>query len=178
MWLDPYSTLNHSENCVHSNIPWHTSYSFPFFSSLMDLNSFTGFIAHNFWWLGSDCLCLGILTGVVVVKETVFGLGSVHIPIFLQAYLKASLPSNTKTSPPQDPAQLSFRESLLPFDTKWFESLSQGQWGCTNANTWGRCILPEAAWVISVMEQNVKVMGSCCSWQFNPRLPKFFPTKL
>lgn len=42
-------------------------------------------------------------------------------------------------------------------------------------NTWGSCIGLEAARVTTVMEQNVKVVSSYCSFQFNSIASKFFP---
>lgn len=84
----------------------------------MYLNSYTGLVCVTCPSLPIVMLRLSLLGYLNGVKESLSELASVHVPIFLQASLKASLHSNTKTSPPQDPAQLSFRESLLPFGTK------------------------------------------------------------
>lgn len=48
---------------------------------------------------------------------------------------------------PQDPAQLSFRESLLPFSTRWFEKLTHSPRGCMILSQYlGKVHQPRGSW--------------------------------
>ena len=105
--------------------PWHPSYLFPFFGTFMDLNSYSGLVCVPCPQLPIVMLRLSLLGYPDGGKG-----GSLWAGLCAHSNFPAGISESIIAFQPQDPAQLSFGESLLPFSTRWFEKLIHRPRGC------------------------------------------------
>lgn len=125
MWLNPHPSVNRTENCVHANVPGILPINFHFFGKFTDLNSYSGLVCVTCPQLPIVMLWLPLLEYPDGGKG-----GSLWAGLCAYSNFPAVISESFVAFQPQDPAQLSFRESPLPFSTRWFEKLTHSPCDC------------------------------------------------
>ena len=112
--------------CMPTSLASFLLISFFFFGNFTDLNSYSGLVCVTCPQLPVVMLWLPLLGYPDEGKG-----GSLWAGLCAHSNFPAGISESFVAFQPQDPAQLSFRESPLPFSTRWFEILTHSPRGCT-----------------------------------------------